>query len=138
MSDRSIRDSIRENFRLDNPRGQAAVASGVLFLIAPALALFVSTWLLLLVIPAAALSIVGLGGGSRSASALRSVGVVMAFNGAALMLGLFLAGFIADFVVNERGSHETEAVAFGYTTVHIMLGVGLMMVDHYRHMKQDA
>src|SRR5687767_9996351 len=133
----TVSASIRDNFKLDNPRGQAAVASALLFLVAPSLAVFVSTWYLLLLVPAALLSAVGFGGGS-STSRWRSTGVVMTFNGVTLMVALFVVGFITDFILNGRGPHETEAVAFGFTTVHIMLGVGLMLVDHYRHVRQDA
>jgi hypothetical protein len=134
-----VRAAFRKNFSTDNPRGQAAIASAVLFLVAPSLALFVSTWFLLLVIPAAILSVVGLGSlsGSQSASRLAATGTVMAFNGATLMIALFLAGFISDFVVGGRSPHQTEAVAFGYTTVHIMLGAGLLLVDNYRHSRTD-
>lgn len=134
--ERTFRASLRENFQLDDRKGRAAILSAILFLVTPTLAVFLTAWLLVLVIPAALLSVIGLAGwaqGSGSAGRLGATGLVMTFNGIALMVGLFLAGFIYDFFVTGKNPHETEAVAFGYTTVHIMLGVGLLLYDNYRH-----
>jgi type III secretory pathway component EscR len=127
--------SFRDTFRLDTGRGQAATLSLVLFLAAPILGVFVSRWFFLLLVPAVLLSIVGLlgGGSSRNARGLGGIGLVMAFNGVALMISLFVVGFIADFLRTGQNDHETSSVAVGYTTVHAMLGVGLMLYDNYRH-----
>lgn len=130
-----IDTSLRATFRPTNPRGQAAIASLVLFLLAPILGVFVSRWFFLLLLPAAGLSVMGLAGGERGAKANRSgaIGLIMTFNGIALMLSLFIVGFIADFLRTSRNEHETSSVAVGYTALHIMLGVGLMLYDNYRH-----
>lgn len=133
---RSFRETFRQSFRTNEPRGQAAIAAAILFLVTPTLAVFISPWVLVLVIPAALLSAVGLrsaAGGSGSAGRLGATGLVVTFNGIALILGLFIAGFIYDFFVSGENPHETQAVAFGFTTVHVMLGVGLLLYDNYRH-----
>ncbi len=135
-----FRASLGENFRLDDRRGRSAILGGILFLVTPTLAVFLSPWLLVLVIPAALLSTVGLAAGARGSSSvgrLGATGLVMTFNGVALMVGLFLAGFIYDFFLAGENPHETEAVAFGYTTVHIMLGIGLLLYDNYRHARTE-
>jgi hypothetical protein len=105
-------------------------------------AVFLSPWLLVLLIPAALLSAVGLRGsaaaGAGSAGHLGATGLVLTFNGIALMVGLFLAGFVYDFFVSGDNPHETQAVAFGFTTVHVMLGIGLLLYDNYRHARSSG
>ena len=136
----TIRRSIRGTFRPDTTRGRAAVASGLLFLAGPILGVFVSRWFFLLLIPAVLLSVVGLASDrarSGTAGRLGATGLVMTFNGVALMIALFVVGFISDFLVSGQDEHETSSVALGYTTVHVMLGIGLMLYDNYRHARSD-
>jgi hypothetical protein len=137
----AYRRFLRQSFRLDNPRGQAAAVGALIFLLTPILSVFVSTWFLWLVVPGVLLSVAGLrawhttqtGTGGR----LGATGMIMTANGIALMVALFVVGFISDFLVSGDNPHETDSVVFGYTTVHIMLGVGLMLVDNYRHLREE-
>ncbi len=138
----SFTHALRTHFSLADRRGQAAVISAGLFIATPILAVFASKLFLLLLVPAVLLSVVGLPrleslGRARSAPRIGATGLVMTFNGIALMVSLFVVGFTLDFLVSGRAEHTSIAVAYGYTTVHIMLGVGLMLYDNYRHTQSD-
>ena len=127
---------MRSAFRLDTTRGKTAALGALLFVITPSLAFFLSVWSLLLLIPAAALSFVGLRdahGTEGAQSPLGRSGFVLVVNGTLLVIALFAAGLIEDFILREEPALNYQAMALGLTTVHVLLGVGLLLVDQYRH-----
>ena len=137
------RSVVREVYRLDSTRGKAAVLSALLFLATPSLAFYVSNIFLLLFVPALLLSLAGLsgnlgGGGGGRSRRIAATGYLMVLNGTLVIVALFLFGFINDFVLSEDEATRTQTIGIGLTTVHIMLGVGLLLVDHYRHAREQA
>jgi hypothetical protein len=132
--------SLKNTFRLDTWRGRAGALSALLFVITPSLAFFVSVGYLLLLVPAAALSFVGLRDvhdlGEAQSPIARS-GFVMVVNGTLLVAALFAAGFIEDFVLTEEPELNSRTMALGLTTVHVLLGLGLLLVDQYRHARRE-
>lgn len=100
--------------------GLFVVLTALTFLASPVFAF-------LLVIPVV-LSMNGLRGSSGSSGRLRTTGEIMIFNGVVLMLSLLIVGFIRDFLLAEPAGSD-QAVAFAYTTVHVMLGLGLFLFD---------
>jgi hypothetical protein len=121
--------------------GLAAVIAAALFIVTPSLALFSSDLFLLLFIPAVLLSAVRIRNvdpSKRSAMGpLARTGFLMVFNGAILILGLFVLGFISDFLIEGERELKSEVVGFSFTTVHVMLGIGLLLVDNYRHASRE-
>jgi hypothetical protein len=135
---------LREVYRLDSTRGKAALLSAILFLVTPSLAFYGSNFFLLLFVPALLLSLVGLSGnvggsGGGRTRRLAATGYLMVLNGTLVIVALFLFGFINDFLLNnEDEATRTQTIGIGFTTVHIMLGLGLLLVDHYRHAREQA
>jgi hypothetical protein len=129
--------SLRDAFRVDTTRGKLAIATAVLVLITPSLATFVSPVFLVLLVVALALSLTavfGVGGDvGQPSTRLARAGYAMALNGVLLIIALFIAGFLGDFVIEAREGTHAASVGFGFTTVHILLGLGLLIVDDYRH-----
>jgi hypothetical protein len=121
--------------------GTAAIAGAILFVVTPSLALFGSDLFLLLFIPAVLLSGVRMRqsnvGGPKLMGAIARTGFLMVFNGAVLIVAMFVLGFLADFVIGGEREVKSQMVGFSFTIVHIMLGVGLLLVDNYRHMTGD-
>ncbi len=121
--------------------GLAAVAGAILFVVTPSLALFSSDLFLLLFIPAVLLSAVRMRrSGARGRGAMGAIartGFLMVFNGAVLIVAMFVLGFLTDFVIGGEQEAKSEMVGFSFTTVHVMLGIGLLLVDNYRHMTRD-
>jgi len=132
---------LRETFDLGTARGRAAVAAAGIFVVTPFLAFAVSRLFLLFFIPALALLLVGIRGvraEDRSwAARMGRTGLVLAVNGALLMLALFTLGFVRDFVSSDRQELRAEVVGVAFTIVHVLLGVGLLLVDNYRHTRAD-
>ena len=121
--------------------GSAAVAATILFIVTPSLALFSSDLFLLLFIPAVLLSAVRMRNvdvSRRSAMGpLARTGFLMVFNGAVLILAMFILGFISDFFISGEREIKSEMVGLSFTTVHVMLGIGLLLVDNYRHASRE-
>ena len=130
--------TLREVFRVDTRQGLIAVISAVLVIVGAPLAYFVSNVFLLLLAAALLLSLLAMprAGGDRTGR-LAAGGYAMAFNGALLIVALFIVGFIGDFISSPRQGLRSEAVGLGFTTVHILLGIGLLLVDNYRHAKRQ-
>jgi hypothetical protein len=132
--------TLRDAFRLDTWRGKLAVAAAALILVGPSLATFVSPVFLVLLVIALALSLLGAarsGAPSSGASTpLARAGYAMAVNGVLLIVALFVDGFLGDFVVRPREGALTASVGVGFTTVHILLGIGLLIVDDQRHARR--
>jgi hypothetical protein len=130
--------SLRGAFRIDTPAGRMALAGAALFVITPSLAFFGSNAWLVLFVPGVALSAMGLRGmgTTRASSRLAQTGFVIAFNGVLLIVALFVLGFIEDFLLSSERGLRSEVVGLSFTIVHVMLGVGLLLVDHYRHLRE--
>ena len=133
--------SLRDAFRPDTWRGRLALVIAGLVLIAPSLSTFVSSGFLVLLAVALVLSLVGLtrdaGEAGRRSTRLARAGYAMAANGVLLIIGLFLVGFLGDFVLSAREGLVTASVGAGFTTVHILLGIGLLVVDDQRHTQRE-
>jgi hypothetical protein len=129
---------LKDVFRLDTRQGLLAIASAALVIVGAPLAYFTSNVFLLLLAGALVLSLLAMprAGGDRPGR-LASAGYAMAFNGGLLIVALFLVGFIGDFISSPRQGLRSEAVGLGFTTVHILLGIGLLLVDNYRHVSRQ-
>ena|SRR5687767_10201074 len=134
-------NELREAFRMDTWRGRLAVVSAVLILITPTLATYVSTAFLVLLVVAVVLSLASVsqsGGKPGTASTpLARAGYAMAVNGVLLIVALFIDGFLSDFIVDAPSETVTTRVGIGFTTVHILLGIGLLIVDDQRHARRS-
>lgn len=75
------------------------------------------------------LSLVGIRPRNNEAGRIAATGEVMVFNGVVLIMALLLVGFIRDFLLGHPTVVD-DAVGFAFTTVHVMLGVGLFLVDY--------
>ncbi|MGH2812642.1 MAG: hypothetical protein ACRDI1_08030 [Actinomycetota bacterium] len=113
-------------------RHPGALLAAALFVAGTILAFLTSAAFLLLFIPAMGLSFLSLRGyqAHRPGSARRLVqtGAALVFNGMVLILALFIVGFVHDFL-GARTTTVEESVVLAFTTVHIMLGVGLLLLD---------
>ena len=50
---------------------------------------------------------------------------------------LFFVGILDDFVLSSRDNKlEPSSVGLAFTTVHILLAVGLLLVDNLRHARR--
>jgi hypothetical protein len=132
--------ALREAFRTDTARGKLAVVTAALVIVTPILATFVSRVFLVLLVVALVLSLVSVaraGSGSAGPSRpLARAGYAMAVNGVLLIIALFLTGIIGDFFVAPREGVVTSAIGAGFTTVHILLAIGLILVDDHRHARR--
>jgi hypothetical protein len=109
-----------------------ALLAAILFVTGTILAFLTSEIYLILFVPAMALSLISLGGyhtsGPGSTRRLFQTGAALVFNGVVLMLALFIVGFVHDFL-GARTTTVEESVVLAFTTVHIMLGAGLLLLD---------
>ncbi|MGQ0679763.1 MAG: hypothetical protein ACT4OM_08950 [Actinomycetota bacterium] len=99
-----------------------------LFVLATGLTFLVSVAFAALLVVPVALSLAGARRAGDGADRLRTTGEVMVFNGVVLMVSLLLVGFIRDFLLASPAVLD-NTVAFAYTTVHVMLGLGLFFFD---------
>jgi hypothetical protein len=135
MSER-VEASIRDTFNWGTSRGKLAILTAVLVLITPTIATYVSPWFLVLLVVALVLSLAGLArasGGGPTSTPLARVGYAMAVNGVLLIVALFIDGILGDFIIDRREGGISASVGVGFTTVHILLGIGLLIVDDHRH-----
>jgi hypothetical protein len=130
---------VREAFRGDTTRGRLAIATALLVLVSPSLATFISPWFLVLLAVALAFSFFGLVGSGTTGRSTRlaRAGYAMAVNGVLLIIALFVDGFLGDFVISSQRGLMSTSVGAGFTTVHILLGVGLLVVDDHRHARRS-
>lgn len=138
MSEQTM--ALREAFRTDTARGKLAVLTAALVLITPILATFVSRAFLVLLALALVLSLVSVSrAGSVSSGPSRPLaraGYAMAVNAVLLIIALFVTGIIGDFFVEHREGTVPTAIGVGFTTVHILLAIGLILIDDHRHAKR--
>ena len=138
MTDARDRSNLREAFDPDTTRGKLAIVTALLVLIGPSLATFVSSVFLLLLGAALALSLLSVARAQGEGSTvLARTGYAMAANGVLLIVGLFIVGILGDFFLSPREGLVTASVGAGFTTVHILLGIGLLVVDNYRHVRRS-
>lgn len=100
-----------------------------LFVGVTALTFLVSRGFAVLFLIPVALSLASVGGSRGRVDRLKATGEVMVFNGIVLMVALLIVGFIRDFLLVSPEVLDT-AVGFAYTTVHVMLGLGLFFHDY--------
>jgi hypothetical protein len=133
------KDLLRSTFDPSTSKGRFGVASAILFVITPQLSAFVSNLFLLLLVPAILMSAIGLRNlhGDRWSRGISRTGLLMTFNGALLIVSLFVLGFVSDFLLVDEESLRLHFVGVGFTTVHLMLGLGLLLMDDSRHEAGD-
>lgn len=126
-----------ERAKLAPWRSRPAILGGLLFVVATSLVFLVSRLYFFLYLPALLMSMRGIrelhGHRAGSSRRLASTGGVMVFNGIVLILSLFIVGFIRDFLQAHPATLD-ESVAVALTTVHLMLGAGLFLLD-LRHLE---
>lgn len=120
-------------FRLDTWRGRVAVANGIVLLVTPALATFVSPWFLLVLAVTFALSLFSVYGlvqhRQEEPRGLQLAGQTLAINAVILIVAMFSTGIAGDFVLADTGHPLSEAVTTGFTAVHLLFGTGLILSD---------
>jgi hypothetical protein len=134
--------SVRRFFRPDSPEGALGLIAGVIVLITPTLAYVFSQAFLVLLAVGLVLNLLAI---SRMARArpdeqitrAGQAGYAMAVNGVLLIIGLFFVGILDDFALSSRDNKlDPSSIGFAFTTVHILLAVGLLLVDNLRHARR--
>lgn len=137
-TDTTERFSARRIFRPDAPGGALAIAVALIMLITPTLAYVFSQAFLVLLPIALILSLLAIprlaqASHAEQVSRAGQAGYAMAFNGVLLIIGMFFVGILDDFVLDDEAHLEAHSVGLAFTVVHILLAIGLLLVDNFRH-----
>lgn len=133
--------SFRSIFRPDSPGGTLALVVGAIVLITPTLA-YVFSQAFLVLLPVALvvslLAIPRLAQSQQDEQVTRAgqAGYAMAFNGVLLVIGMFFVGILDDFFLDDDVDLAAHSVGLAFTVVHILLAVGLLLVDNFRHARR--